>query len=69
VASVGTVTVNVEVGDDLEAAIRQIVRDEIAAIAQSAADLEANCSVHDCQIEGVLSTLAMEARALWDESV
>ena len=35
-ASVGTVTVNVAVGDDLEAAIRQIVRDEVERIARKA---------------------------------
>lgn len=67
-AAVGTATVNVEVGDDLEAAIRQIVRDEVADIAQSAADLEADCSVDGCRISPTLATLALEARAIRDES-
>jgi len=67
-AVVGTVTVNVEVGEDLEAAIRQIIRDEVANVAQSAAELEDDCGVDDCRISDTLATLAIEARAIWDES-
>jgi len=58
------VKVEVELTTGMEEAIRRIVRDEVAAIAQSAADLEEDCSADGCQIASVLFTLAMEARAM-----
>ena len=63
-ASAGTITVkvNTEVGDDLEAAIRQIVRDEIATIAGDAAAHEEGCKVDGCSVFATLFTLAAEAR-------
>lgn len=62
-AAVGTVTVNVEVGEDLEAAIRRIVRDEVAEIAQDASDREAHCTIDGCYVATTLGFLASEARA------
>ena len=62
------VKVEVELATGMADAIRQIVRDEVANIAQSAAELEEDCGVDDCRIADTLATLAIEARAIWDES-
>lgn len=57
-AALGTVTVNVEVGDDLEDQIRAIVRDEVGIIAARGADRELLCEVDGCSAYAALLVLA-----------